>query len=682
MPEESDVQQAQSSRLGTAERAGLLAAAASIGPSFQRGLLPRNTMQQAGLTGAMGALNYGLTTTIEATIESVAFRVAGAGDEDRSGRLHVMLAANLAAVGAGFGAQRLLAQQPRETMLRAGARALAWRVTAGAIAGTITVAVDEVASRVRRNAATAGVPATLVAGAAIGTGLFWQYRRQLVAAGVEKDALGQPVTDTLSRARLEAAGVGIGVTALLYAGAKGESLAAAGIGRVVGYAIPYLQPVGKSVGHMVTLAAMGYGGMQALNQVDKMTEKAGISVEPAYTTDPTSLFVSGGPQSLIDATTIGREGRRFVNMVLTADEIEAVMGESAQNPIRAFVGLDTVGSPAERADLAIRELDALDAFGRKTLCLWSPTGTGYVNYVACESLEYMTRGDVSSVALQYSVLPSFLSLDKVAVGQENTRAFLTALKWRLAALPKTKRPRVIMFGESLGSHVGEDSLALKDGYGHELFGIDRLLFIGSPWGSGWRRRWLDDPTSVDPQGVVVEVAGYDEWLALPDDQRRRARIVLLSHHDDPIPKFGPPLAIQAPDWMGEAETRPRGVPRETTWRNIATFLITFLDLLNADQGSPGSFEARGHDYKADLARFTQLAWNLKASPQQIHAIERALRARELTWAEQRLRAETAAKSEEKVRETLAKWGVDTSTIPPVIATSASGVVDPFAAATP
>jgi len=280
------------------------------------------------------------------------------------------------------------------------------------------------------------------------------------------------------------------------------------------------------------------------------------------------------------------------------------------------------------------------------------------------------------------VLPSFLSLDKVAVGQENTRAFLTALKWRLAALPKTKRPRVIMFGESLGSHVGEDSLALKDGYGHELFGIDRLLFIGSPWGSGWRRRWLDDPTSVDPQGVVVEVAGYDEWLALPDDQRRRARIVLLSHHDDPIPKFGPPLAIQAPDWMGEAETRPRGVPRETTWRNIATFLITFLDLLNADQGSPGSFEARGHDYKADLARFTQLAWNLKASPQQIHAIERALRARELTWAEQRLRAETAAKSEEKVRETLAKWGVDTSTIPPVIATSASGVVDPFAAATP
>jgi len=187
---------------------------------------------------------------------------------------------------------------------------------------------------------------------------------------------------------------------------------------------------------------------------------------------------------------------------------------------------------------------------------------------------------------------------------------------------------------------------------------------------------------VDPRGLVVEVAGYDEWLALTDEQRRRARIVLLSHHDDPIPKFGPPLAIQAPDWMGEAEVRPPGIPRETSWRNIATFLVTFLDLLNADQGSPGSFEARGHDYKADLARFTQLAWNLKAEPEQIHAIEHALRARELTWAEQRLRAETAAKSEEKVRETLAKWGVDTTTIPPMVTAAATSAPDPFAAVTP
>jgi uncharacterized membrane protein len=355
-------------------------------------------------------------------------------------------------------------------------------------------------------------------------------------------------------------------------------------------------------------------------------------------------------------------------MALTAKDIESVMGKPAIDPIRAFVGLDTVASAAERADLAIRELDALDALERKTLCVFSPTGTGYVNYVACESLEYLTLGDVASVALQYSVLPSFLSLDRVKVGQDNTRAFLTALKWRLAALPAKQRPRVLIFGESLGSNVAEDALALPDAYGHQLYGIDRALYIGSPWGSAWRRRWLDDPQSVDPEGLVVEVANETEWQALPQEQRDRARIVLLSHHDDPIPKFGPTLAVQAPDWLGPADTRPPGIPREVRWSPYNTFFITLMDLLNADQGTPGRFESRGHDYKADLVAFVQVAWDLPATPEQLKSIEAAVRARELAWAERRLEADTAAAAEAKMRETMAKWGVDPSMVPPLVTT--------------
>jgi uncharacterized membrane protein len=681
MPDESDVQQAQSSRLGTAERTGLLAATVSMAPSLQRGLLPRSSLQQAGVTGVLGAINYGSITTLETVIESIAFRVAGSSEQDRAGRRGVMAVGNLAAIAGGIGLQRALAQHPRESMLRAGIRSWGWRASVGGTIGLVTVAMDEAVSRVRRKPVTgAGVPGTLLLGVGAATGLYWDYRRQLAAQGVEFDALGQPVGLRPTRGGLEAVGVGIGVTGLLYAGARLESLLASGIGLGVGYVVPGLAPVGKSIGHVAALAALGYGGLQAVNRVDRMTEKAGVSVEPAYATTPTSPYVSGGPNSLVDSATIGREGRRFVNMTLSPEEIEAVMGEPAQNPIRAFVGLETVPSSAERADLAVRELEALGAFDRKTLCMFSPTGTGYVNYVACESLEYLTRGDVASVALQYSVLPSFLSLDRVAAGQDNTRAFLTALKWRVAALPKTKRPRLLMFGESLGSHVGQDSLAIKGGYGHELYGIDRLLFIGSPWGSGWRRRWLADPDSVDPEGLVVEVSDYDEWLALDKATRDRARIVLLSHHSDPIPKFGPTLAIQSPDWLGDPETRPPGVPKEVRWSPLNTFFITLLDILNADQGAPGKFEALGHDYKADLARFTQLAWRLPASDEQMDAIERALRRRELEWAELRLRAETAAASEAKVRETLGKWGVDTSTIPPVVAAPESRQVDPFAAA--
>ena len=44
----------------------------------------------------------------------------------------------------------------------------------------------------------------------------------------------------------------------------------------------------------------------------------------------------------------------------------------------------------------------------------SPTGTGYVNYVAVETTAYLTRGNLASVTMQYSLRPSPLSLDRVA----------------------------------------------------------------------------------------------------------------------------------------------------------------------------------------------------------------------------------------------------------------------------
>ena len=46
----------------------------------------------------------------------------------------------------------------------------------------------------------------------------------------------------------------------------------------------------------------------------------------------------------------------------------------------------------------------------------SPTGTGYLNYVTAEALEFLTRGDVAMVAMQYSLRPSPLSLFRVGIG--------------------------------------------------------------------------------------------------------------------------------------------------------------------------------------------------------------------------------------------------------------------------
>ena len=62
--------------LGVAERAGILAGSTAVGRSFSRGLMPRTTGDQAIITGAAAALNYGLTATSQSFIEGLATAVA------------------------------------------------------------------------------------------------------------------------------------------------------------------------------------------------------------------------------------------------------------------------------------------------------------------------------------------------------------------------------------------------------------------------------------------------------------------------------------------------------------------------------------------------------------------------------------------------------------------------------
>ena len=79
--------------------------------------------------------------------------------------------------------------------------------------------------------------------------------------------------------------------------------------------------------------------------------------------------------------------------------------------------------------------------------------------MTAESLEFLTRGDVAPVAMQYSLRPSPLSLFRVEIGINQNNAFLHALKWRLAAIPEDHRPRLHIYGESLGAQTLEDVFA-------------------------------------------------------------------------------------------------------------------------------------------------------------------------------------------------------------------------------
>jgi hypothetical protein len=71
------------------------------------------------------------------------------------------------------------------------------------------------------------------------------------------------------------------------------------------------------------------------------------------------------------------------------------------------------------------------------------------------------------------------------------------------------------------------------------------------------------------------------------------------------------------------------VPGAQQWRSPTTFVQTLVDMKNAANVIPGQFEAKGHDYRADLARFVREVYALPASDDQLAAVERALRTSEL-----------------------------------------------------
>lgn len=676
-----------STRLDTAERVGILAAVASVGHSFSRGLLPRATVDQAVITGASSAMNYAMTALGQSVSESTAdfvIRRAGGVADTRTNHRSLTLAGNVAAIGVGVLAQRLLAQRKDEPIPRAWGRTLSWRLAIAGSFGSLVAVTDALTDRLSGDSRgwVKSVPTTLPLGVALAALSYHKVRSEMRSAGVTHDAEGVALDESGPATAVRAVAMGTGVAAGLVVLAEGERLLANGVALGVSAASPRAEILGKPIGHVVGLGVLGVIGYEGLRRVFTSAEHGGAAVEAAYNRPPTSGFVSGGPNSAVSWEDIGREGRRFVNMALTSDEIEAVMGEAVKDPIRVFVGLESVDTTSGRADLAMRELEAMGAFERSLIVFCSPTGTGYLNYVAAESLEYLTRGDVAMVAMQYSLRPSPQSLNRVNIGIDQNGSFLQALKWRLAAIPAKRRPRLAIFGESLGAQTSQDVFMEEGVAGFERVEIERGLFLGTPAATKWRQRWLSQPQEWDPEGKAVEVDSYEEYLELPPEVKARARYFLLTHHNDPMPKFWFPLAVQAPPWLGHLGNHEPGVPAEVHWRPYTTFLITLMDVKNAMHVIPGQFVAEGHDYRKDIARFVSVAYDLPVDDHRLETVERALRERELRWAERRLVDEQLAGTQDKIREQLQSWGVPDDKIPTVIGSAQQSDVDQFGAGVP
>ena len=637
------------------ERAALFAAAASVGPSFEPGLQPRRTIDQAIATGLISATTLSAVTASQSVIESLGRTVVRRGAEEPSpaAALLFAVATNAAAAAACEGLARALPPHEDERFRRGAIRVVAQRASRAALAGAALSAVigslDVLADRSPRLGWVRHVPIALPAGVAASAIEIQRVHRKAEAAG---DTTIANVSTRNSSAI--AVGVGAGVLGLQ----AGERLVARAVARGVARVAPRYDVVSNPVGHAISLALLAGGLIAAYEYAVRRVEQGGAAVEPAYESPPQSPFVSGSPSSLVPFDTLSREGRRFTNMVLTREEIAEVMGCPAKlDPIRLFVGLDSAPEVEDRVDLIMDELIRTGAFEREVLVFASPTGSGYINYVFAEALEYLTLGDCAIATMQYSMLPSSMSLTRTGLAIEQNRALMHAITGYLRGMRDKDRPKFVLFGESLGALTMQDIWRHRSVEAIERDFVHSSIYLGTPSATEFAKTWRLDPDRIDPSGSMIEVDSFGEILALDPAERASARHYLISHFDDPIPKFGTNILLRRPWWLGPAEQRPPRTPKSTSWRPGTSFVLTGVDLINAMDVVPGRFGRRGHDYREDIARFVSEAYELPATAEQMLRIERALRARELKWAQDRVVSEQVARAKEALLREMKNWGV-------------------------
>ncbi len=648
-----------------AARAGIIAASANIASTFSRGLLPRSVGEQALATGVCTAAMYQAAATAHSAAETLALLLTKShGMRGRMPEATATLAVDLAFVGVGIIADELLPARPDEALGKSITRFTADTLMLGGAAGAVVSVIDEVAARLFRGQKVQTRPllVDVAAGGLIaGITIYARHKR------AREFGLVDPQRRAIKRAGLIATGkaglTGVAATGGMMVLVAGEQFVAHSVRRVLDERVPRLDIGSPLVGHTVAFAMLGAGGVVAFSVVKRRIEKGGDIVEPAYPQPPTNPYVTAGPRSIIPFDTIGMEGRRFVLMALTCDEITAVMRQAAIDPVRVVAGYEAADSTQERAELCLKEMEAVGAFDRSLICVASPTGVGYVSYTFAESLEYLTLGDCAIIVPQYALVPSFMALFDTHDGVSLQRKVIKLVRDRIAQMPEGKRPRLVQFGESLGAQVALDVSYPRGAGEFDVLGLAAGLYLGVPFRSTTWNSWRNAQQLFDPERAMTVVSEPAKLTHDPERSSNAPRHIMIVHDDDPVNKFTYRLIVKQPWWMGPPTTRPPTVPRETLWRPVTTFFLTLVDLMNGMDFKPGEFVRRGHDYRIDSRQATADAFQLECEPEQLAAIEHALREREQDWAARRLVARKFASARDSVTRTLKSWGVTAPTLP-------------------
>jgi uncharacterized membrane protein len=339
--------------------------------------------------------------------------------------------------------------------------------------------------------------------------------------------------------------------AVLVATTAGAYFGQLHLSRAAGMAAPSLADQVLATGGAAGLAVAAAGAVALL--------AAGVrrAARPVGAVLLVPALLLGGPGTAAAASSdqlprdaVGAEGAQFLAATPAAAAISRATGRPALTPVRVYVGEGQAATPRDRAALAVRELAARGAFERAVILVEVPTGSGWVNNASANALEYLYGGDTATVAVQYASMPSWAAYVRGGEGaQASARALIDAIDARVARQPAGERPKVLVYGESLGAWGGMTAYP-EDGV---LRHVDRALWVGIP-------------------------------AAAPDVTPVPGRLATLDHPDDPVPAWSPELLVRPSD----AWPHP--------WLPVMTFWQVTGDVIAALDTPDG----HGHRYGPEL----------------------------------------------------------------------------------
>jgi uncharacterized membrane protein len=318
---------------------------------------------------------------------------------------------------------------------------------------------------------------------------------------------------------------------------------------------------------------------------------------------PSQPEVSGSPESLVAWDDLGYQGRTFTGAATSVEDIVAFYPESrlrVKTPIRVYAGLKSATSVEQRAQLVVDELVRTNAQDRAVVVVVSTTGTGWVDPVAAAAIEYMYQGDTAIAGMQYSFLPSWISfvLDTATSTEAGIAINDAVIEW-WDQLPENDRPRLIAFGESLGT-LGSEAAYVKGDLDASLANVqsrvDGALWIGPTNANPLHSQLVSerDPSPVwrpvYDEGRIVRSLNMPGEGEATDPSWSGPRVVYYHHPSDPVGYWNWETLWQPQEWTDD----PVGydVPESVRWVPFTTFTQVVVDLINGFSASVG----HGHNY--------------------------------------------------------------------------------------